>query len=223
MTPVPATEAVLLGRAARAALLASADALGLSRLPDAFHHHGPDGSHAHAFYLPEDADGDGALDHILIFAEAGIEPPVVRALANVERLSLGRRRVVVTPNWMGARLAGGMFGPALTWQAITPYVTPKWRLSKTGRERPQFAPEVQLTTEIVARGLPPPVAIEWQPSNAGVFANDFAVTGPGKIAARPPRDAVAAFPKLHFSEPVWGPLAFGFGAHFGLGVLLPAG
>lgn len=39
--------------------------------------------------------------------------------------------------------------------------------------------------------------------------------------AQPPSDAVASFPTISFAEPVFGPLAFGFGAHFGLGQLVP--
>jgi CRISPR-associated protein Csb2 len=30
------------------------------------------------------------------------------------------------------------------------------------------------------------------------------------------------FPELAFAAPVCGPLAFGFGAHFGLGLFVPA-
>jgi hypothetical protein len=38
---------------------------------------------------------------------------------------------------------------------------------------------------------------------------------------RPPSDAVGAFAEVVFPEPVCGPLAFGFGAHFGLGLMAP--
>jgi len=43
----------------------------------------------------------------------------------------------------------------------------------------------------------------------------------GGAGLSPPGDAVAAFPKITFPEPVMGPLAFGYGAHFGLGQLVP--
>lgn len=37
----------------------------------------------------------------------------------------------------------------------------------------------------------------------------------------PPPDCEAGFVRLEFPDPVVGPLAFGFGAHFGLGLLVP--
>ena len=30
-----------------------------------------DPGHAHAFWLPEDADGDGKIDHVCVYAAAG--------------------------------------------------------------------------------------------------------------------------------------------------------
>jgi len=38
---------------------------------------------------------------------------------------------------------------------------------------------------------------------------------------RPRSDAMAGFPRGTFLTPVSGPMAFGFGAHFGLGLLVP--
>ena len=33
-------------------------------------------THDHAFYLPEDADGDGFIDHVVIFAKNGLTDDV---------------------------------------------------------------------------------------------------------------------------------------------------
>lgn len=46
--------------------------------------------------------------------------------------------------------------------------------------------------------------------------------GPWPATAQVPADATPLALRLLFDRPVWGPLALGFGAHFGLGLLAPA-
>lgn len=230
----PISTATRVGGAARAALMSRASRLGQQSLPDVFHHGGDDPSHPHAFYLSEDEDGDGQIDHVLVYTSAGItEDWIVQALTQVEALIIDRVHIPLSPDWMGRRAAGGLFGPAREWRGLTPYVTPKWRLTSTGKERPRFTPEAQLRDEIKKRGgLPEIVSIHWSPCAwAGeqlAFANAFELPrGRNRPPSTwrglnsPPKDAVAAFPTIVFSEPAWGPLAFGFGAHLGLGLLVP--
>ncbi len=223
--------ALHVGVAARAALMNRVAAKGSAHLPAAFHHAGTESQHGHAFYLAEDADSDGLIDHVLVFAETGIDGWLIGALASIDELKAAGKRIRLAPDWMGRRGEGGLFGPARSWRAATPFVTPKWRLSKTGRERPRFTPEAQLRAEVEARGLLAPSAIDWAAcawaGEALRPANTFKVHRSGRtpdrreITVGPPADAVASFPTLTFAVPVWGPLAFGYGAHFGLGLLTP--
>jgi CRISPR-associated protein Csb2 len=220
----PLGSALPLGQAVRAAVYRAAARRGMTRLPDGFHGIGDDPSHGHAFWLPEDADGDGLLDHVLLFADRGLPPALVPALAEPGEVWLGPLgRWTLQPDWMGRRAAGGLFGPARRWQAASAYVTPRWQTRKPGAVvREGRTPDEQLLQDVVSRGLPPP-AVAWTsgiPSARGLVGPRGFTLGAGK--RRPPGDWSLGFPELHFDRPVWGPLAFGFGAHFGLGLLAPA-
>ena len=54
---------------------------------------------------------------------------------------------------------------------------------------------------------------------AAANANRFHINARGR---EPPRDAIRTGAEIVFEKEVWGPLAFGFGSHFGLGLLQPA-
>ena len=219
----PITMALPFGLACRKALGVAARRQGMERLPDFFH--GPVAgaeAHRHAHWLAEDADGDGLIDHMLVFAEAGLSPPLVRALASA---ALPRSHewgaTSLEPQWMGARGPGGLFGPARSWRGLTPYVTPRWR-TREGVERKRDHPEAQLLGELEKRGWPRPVNLAFFPireTEYGDLASHAFLLE--RERRRPPGDAVAAFLALDFDEPVWGPAAFGYGAHFGLGLLAP--
>jgi CRISPR-associated protein Csb2 len=224
--PLPPLGAALpLGQAVRAAIYDAAAKRGIDRLPDEFHRDGDDPRHTHAFWLPEDADGDGLLDHVLLFAEYGLPPALLPVLAEPGAVWLGRLgRWALSPDWMGRRAAGALFGPARRWQAASAYVTSRWQTRKPGAGiRDGRAPEEQLRQDIVSRGLPPPEEIAWPPGipcAGGLIGPRGFTVAAGK--RRPPGDWSLGFPTLTFAAPVWGPLAFGFGAHFGLGLLAPA-
>ncbi len=54
------------------------------------------------------------------------------------------------------------------------------------------------------------------------MASDFLMQRKnGSAGLLPAVDAVAAFPTIEFGEAVEGPLAIGYGAHFGLGRFEP--
>lgn len=83
----------------------------------------------HIFYLPEDADGDGHIDHITIFAKAGFNKDVYRMLNNITRL-WNRKGV----EWqliledIGPRERLKAYTPLLAeadlWISVTPYLHP---------------------------------------------------------------------------------------------------
>lgn len=200
---------------------------GDGRLPDDFHGGGGT-NNRHAYWLPEDQDGDGNIDHVLIYAEAGIEQRVIVQLASVTWFRLGDERYELTPAWMGPAADGGAFGPARTWAGITPYVTPRRTTYDSGKPRPKEAWDLQLADEIEKRrqgGAPLPAiaAIEgsdWRwLDEEQIWTDQFVASRRSK--AGPHQDAIAKFVRVTFAEPVSGPLAFGFGAHFGLGLMMP--
>jgi CRISPR-associated protein Csb2 len=226
----PLAMALPVGYALRAAALDAAAGIGLDRLPDTLHDSGPEGGHRHAYWLSEDRDRDGVIDHVTVYAEAGFDPDAVRALRGVTELCLEQARFRLVSAEAGVRREGGLFGPTATWTAATPFVTRLWRLTKTGKERADFTPSAQVLREIReletcarTRRLPDPVAIAWLP--AVTLGSRLAAPTDFVLAtemARPNGDAMAAFPLVTFAAPVAGPIALGYGAHFGLGLLLPA-
>lgn len=221
----PLTDVLQVGELLRAAATRISFDCGWGPLPD-FFHHDTGNQHGHAFWLPYDANCDGLIDHALVYRDDGIPGRVIAALAQVEILRVGGTSYRLLRDWMGPLMEGWPFGPATIWQATTPYVTSNWRLTKTGKERPDFTPGSQLLTEIQSLGLPPPLELTWSPyrwiGEQQVIASAFAMTRrKGTRAAQPPKDALASFPTIVFPEPIMGPLAFGYGAHFGLGALAP--
>ena len=166
--PPPLGVTLPLGNAVRAAIYDAAARRGITRLPDDFHGTGDDPTRPHAFWLPEDADGDGRLDHVLLFAEHGLPPELLPILAAPGPVWLGRHgRWSLRPDWMGRRAPGALFGPARCWRAATAYVTPLWQTRKPGDAiRNRRSPDGQLAQEIVSRGLPVPLAIDWAPGIA---------------------------------------------------------
>jgi CRISPR-associated protein Csb2 len=215
--------ALRLGEAVRAAVMRAGTRLGLVHMPDPFHGTNEGGPHEHAFWLSEDRDRDGCIDHVTVYAHCGLAPEVVGALAGTGHVWLNRRSTwQLIPLGLGRPRSGGLVGPACRWIAATAYVTPKHRTDVTGRVRPHLAPEAQLREEIARRGLPAPVSITWheaiQAKEEILQAAHFVTTGRGR---RAPSDCWRGAPTVDFAEPISGPLAFGFGAHFGLGLLVP--
>ncbi|MFP4296097.1 MAG: type I-U CRISPR-associated protein Csb2 [Halothiobacillaceae bacterium] len=184
--------------------------------------HGMPGNnrHGHAFYLPEDADGDGHVDHVLIHAPAGLETRALAALDRIRTLWRGQEG-----EWSvmceGYGAAGDWpesvyTGAGRAWVSVTPYLHPWFR--KKG-----FGIEEQIGRECRERGLPEPLLIESLPAievhgrdRRPVHFHRFR----SKRGLRQP-DRQGGFWRLTFPELLEGPLALGFGAHFGLGLFRP--
>lgn len=152
-----------------------------------------------------------------------MQPDVVAALATAGRVWLARGTDwQLNPISLGRPRTGGMLGPARHWTAATAYVTPLHRTDVTGAKRPDLTPDAQLLDELASRGLPAPCTLTWSdiiPLYQGnIEAMRFVRTG---RAHRAPRGAWLGAPTMAFEKPVSGPLAFGFGAHFGLGLMTP--
>ena len=224
-TPGPSLQRTFqLGEAVRSAVMRSGNTIGLARLPDSFHGGGRGATHDHAYWLPEDRDGDGVIDHITVYARSGIPQPVAAALIGTGSVWLDAGvDWLLVPIGLGRLRIGGVVGPSRQWTAATAYVTPLHRTDPTGLDRPTLAPEAQLRQEIASRGLPAPVTIVWREGircrDGVILASEFIRHGRGR---RAPAGAWQGAPTIVFAETVAGPLAFGFGAHFGLGLMVPA-
>lgn len=174
--------------------------------------------HQHAFWLPEDADNDGRIDHLLIHIPAGIAGLARQAVETLRRLwnRDGQEWQMILESSVPASTSATrskLLGKGTCWESITPYLHP-WHAKKN------FSVEDQIQRECQERGLPkisrlarlPLIKVhgrERSPIHFHRFRSKRGLTQP---------DTHGSFWRIEFSEPTQGPLAFGFGCHFGLGL-----
>ena len=219
--PLPRMEdAVRIGELARAACMRIAQKR-LGRVPSSLSGHGGRGAgcHGHAFFLPE-ADDRGRIRHLLVHVPAGIGPDEAAAVQELSRLYDGRggewellcegSGPVAGFSPVSACLARG---PA--WHSITPYLRP-WHAKK------RFGTVEQVRRECLLRGLPEParvtelseIPLGGRPCRAVHFRRFRKKRG----LVQP--DTRGTLLRIEFAGPVQGPLALGFGCHFGLGLFV---
>jgi len=181
--------------------------------------------HAHAFWLPEDADDDGRIDHVAVYFPNGAGAEVRSALERLTRLYRARGedreewRVAlegIAPAEDFAR-DSAIFGTASTWQSTTPFLG-SGRLGGQG-----YGGEVRrllVRREMVTADAAPAVAVEVIPTltlggteRRTLHFRRFRTSG-----GEAQHDRTGAFLRLTFPEPQAGPLALGYASHFGLGL-----
>jgi CRISPR-associated protein Csb2 len=105
-----------------------------------------DPQHAHAFYLPEDADGDGWIDHLIVYSRIGFSDAARHALDRLTRLYIDKRgarpliqredepegghgrkewRVALDQVGSPAEVRSRLLEPARVWESATPYLKPR--------------------------------------------------------------------------------------------------
>jgi CRISPR-associated protein Csb2 len=188
--------------------------------------------HQHAYLLPIDLDGDRHLDHILIYAQMGLGPSAQRAVRTLKRTwtkggvgelqvalagqgDLDHLRELPAPLQAGVIAMLGPQGGAGIWTSFTPIVLPRHQ-----KRRGANTIEGQVVSELASRGLPA-ASVEILPWDDETRDLRHAVRVRRYPAKRPPVDAGFAV-RLVFDTPVSGPLALGYGAHFGLGLFVSA-
>lgn len=240
------TDAVALGERLRRALMAltrglddptAALALFSGRAPDGT----PlDDDHAHAFFLPADDDGDGRIDHVTVHAPAGLPAPAQAVLGRLRVLKgvvgAGGHDLFAVLVGLGQPADYGGFqvlegrtpqlAESRVWVSRTPYLLT--RHPKTHKDgRPKLGPdglqvdgpEAQVRAELARRGFPALIAVEpvagtemgGKPVRWLAFRRER-LTGGGRLAG-----PIGYGFRLEFAEPVRGPIALGYGCHFGLG------
>lgn len=188
--------------------------------------------HAHAHYLPADEDGDGRLDHLTIWAPAGFHEKEQEALGRLHVLYLGRGRpeirLVLMGMGQGHDFLASQLAKKRAWRSSTPFVLtrhPKWRGdTRGGQESKRLVdgPVDQLRLELSRRGLPPPTRVEILES-CPLKARSLRWLEFRRWRSRGGGSGLAlgcGF-RVEFPEDVPGPLALGYGCHFGLGQFVP--
>jgi CRISPR-associated protein Csb2 len=183
--------------------------------------------HRHSHLLPVDLDGDGRLDHIVVFAPMGLGVRAQRAVRSLRRTymkgGVGELRVAVAGvgalndfRAIGAgmsRAVDELLGPttgATSWVTTTPFVPPR-HLKENGRS----SLVGQVEDELRVRGFPRAKikVLDW--TGETLALRHFVrrrQRGP-----QPPLDIGFAV-QLLFDSRIAGPICLGYGSHFGLGL-----
>lgn len=201
--------------------------------------------HRHAFILPEANGRQGRLTHVTVYAEKGFEPKALGALHrlpkvwghgghDIQTVLIG---VGTRDTFAGEDLDAGecpLLVKSRVWVSRTPFV-PTRHPKSTRAGKPKLdhrglqigSPEHdlhRLLTELRPDDpLPDPVGVE---PTAGTYLGGKAVRwsafrtqrkkGEGRRAS-----GIGYGFRIEFPQPVPGPIAVGYGAHFGLGVFVP--
>lgn len=195
--------------------------------------------HRHAFYFSEPAGPRGEVRYLTVYAPAGFGPCERAALEKLRKvwdydqrtlrltlISIGNPAADFTETDSSSRL----FGPAKIWQSITPFIPtrhPKTRnngapkFDERGMHIGSPAHDLLRLLNLANPDLPPPkiefitgpelprrlVWLDYQRHRRHGNGTRSDIRGNGF--------------RLTFSEPVTGPIALGYGAHFGLGLFVP--
>ena len=205
----------------------------------------PDGTplsgHRHTFFLPTDEDGDARLDHLTLFAADGFAPDrELKALDELRGMHGpgGTELRLLLLGWgsLADFASVPLLAQARTWCSITPYV-PTRHYKRRGRQRDtggeaDFLIAV-LREDLNRRGFPDPTDIrildrcQVRPHGSTApprrsfrwlqFRRER-LTGSGLRGSHPG----VGF-HIQFPQAVRGPLALGYGCHFGLGLFAAEG
>lgn len=193
------------------------------------------GRHSHAYWLPEDADADGWIDHISVYAEEGFDAAVREKLDRLTRLWVGRKdsgreewsEETGRREWRLALEGFGrpedfadtsrLFGCSEEWVSVTPFLA-SGHLKKGGYERE--VNRLWRRREIASGSRTGTVRAELLP-HIEVYGTRRRPVHFHRFRSRGREqqfDAQGALLRLSFRDPIEGPLALGFACHFGLGM-----
>lgn len=245
----PLTDAVKIGEVFRRALMARVKEPIPSVLSGRDEAGAPlrDPQHAHAFFLPEDHDEDGFIDHLVLYARTGLDRPVRRAVERLNKLWInpkdrertrkkdeddpddveyesdkGRREWRVALEGYGTPEQfkdSALLCPSKIWVSSTPYLRP---LHLKGRGYFEETCRM-IQAECERREWPAPAIQRGPDAGKAIYVDGQ----PRNVLAfhrfRSRRglvqpDRTGISLRLEFPEDITGPLTLGFGCHFGLGL-----
>lgn len=226
--PPPRIEdALRIGEIARWALMS-----GSGDPPPEFSGRGPGGpqredpAHAHAFFLPEDADGDGLIDHLVVYCRNGFSSEARRRLDRLNTLWLAHGRpddeaergrkewrlaledIAAPESFAGVSL---LLRKSRSWTSVTPYLMP-WHAKRDFGIVEQVRREIELRLsfpQLVDVDIPDQTVLPKRAIKFHRVRSRRGLTQP---------DTLGTFLRLRFTDQLSGPLALGFGCHYGLGL-----
>ena len=191
-----------------------------------------DPAHPHAFWLPEDADSDGWIDHISVYIESGIDDEVRARLDKITRLwiaptqysdgddpeAVKEWRLALEGFGRPVDFAGSarIFGVASKWRSMTPFLA-------AGHLKASGYPG-EVVRLLRRRGLDADGVEVEELEGIAVGGTEHRALHFHRFRSRGGEkqpDATGALLRVRFPQPIAGPLAIGFGSHFGLGLFTP--
>ena len=190
-----------------------------------------DPSHTHAFWLPEDADGDGRIDHVSVFIAGGVSDDIRAELDRITRLwlppkqrleddaddpgSLKEWRLALEGFGKPADFAGGarVFATARRWRSVTPFLA-SGHLKGSG-----YSGEVRRLLKRRGLDVTDVRVAELEEIEVGGTVRRSAHFHRFRSSGQEVQpDAAGALLSIVSPRPIAGPLAIGYGSHFGLGL-----
>jgi CRISPR-associated protein Csb2 len=173
--------------------------------------------HRHAFILPMDRDGDGRLDHLLVTCKDPLDRDERRALDQLESIwqPQGRPDLRCIPMFWG--VSTQIWPRSRIVRSATPFIPPRHYRRGRGEFARWVADEVR--REAAYHELPP-IARVTPLAHLGVGGRELRCI---EFRRNRKNDTVRlghGF-ELEFTEPPAGPVALGYGCHFGLGLFMP--
>lgn len=182
--------------------------------------------HRHAHTLPVDLDGDGHLDHLIVYAKMSLGDAAQRAIRQVRetwRKKGPDLQVAVVghgdldmlrklPDRLGANIES-LLGPtegARVWESVTPFVPPRFL-----KARGKNSLAGQVNAELASRLFPDAVHVHVDPKLTRKLRHYVRRRSRG--GTPPPIDVGFAL-RLQFAKATTGPIALGYASHFGLGL-----
>lgn len=218
------TETLAVGEFARAALQANYGAANGGGASEIFAGKRADGSrvpeHRHAFFLPTDEDGDGKIDHLTVYARDGFGAGEIEALRRFRWLrQVGKHRpnldvlLVATGQAEELRSVAPVRNGRL-WRSMSPYV-PVRHTKVRGGVRID-TPEQQLRRELSLRGYPEPM--ELRKLDRDARGRQWIAYRLERLLGESSHGQLYGYGfEMRFPIDIPGPLALGYGCHFGLG------
>lgn len=215
----PIEHALALAELARASLLKRSDGhptfLGRTATGEVMR------GHRHAFFVPVDERGDGRVSQLVVWAREGFDAAAIEALEGLRELWSAdghpKRTLLVGMGSADAmRGASRVLAHTREWESLTPFVLYRHPKRRGDRWIDGVEDQARAASEELV-GVTPVVAR--QPNDAPRRWSRFYRErrhGGGS------RGADAGFGlRLTFPHAVGGPIALGYGAHFGLGLFVP--
>ena len=196
--------------------------------------------HQHAHIFCESYGNRGEITHITLYAPMGFDDEDLVSLAGLRKvwgkgghdLQLIYLGCGTPEDFAGMRGTQGqcpLFGRSRSWVSQTPFIPTRMpKYNRNGKPRldennlHQGTPEHDLRRLLRLDGKPDPIAVE-PLSETYLGKHKTRWLEFSRSRKNDPGGKLGYGFRIVFAEPVQGPLALGYGRHFGLGLFLPEG